>query len=108
MTKSELIDALAMKHSHLAYKDVELSVKVMLEHIIQTLASGERIETRGFGSFNLRYQASRSARNPKTGEVVALPSKHKIHFKPGKELKERVDHSANRGSIVEAHPYTCL
>ena len=70
----------------------------MLVHMIQTLASGERVEIRGFGTFNLRYQASRTARNPKTGEVLALPAKYKIHFKPGKELRERVDRSANRGS----------
>ena len=100
MTKSELIDALAAKQSHLAFNDVESAVKVMLVHMIQTLTSGERIEIRGFGTFNLRYQPSRTARNPKTGEAVVLPAKHKVHFKPGKELKDRVDRSATRGSAV--------
>lgn len=99
MTKSELIDALAVKHSYLALNDVESAVKVMLVHMIQTLVSGERVEIRGFGSFNLRYQPSRTARNPKTGEVVALPAKHKVHFKAGKELRKRVDNSANRASV---------
>jgi len=56
----------------------------------QTLASGERIEIR---SFNLHFQAARSGRNPKTGEKVVLASKYKPHFKPGKELRERVNNS---------------
>ena len=99
MTKSELIDILAEKHNYLPLADVKAAVDMILEHKIQSLTSGERIEIRGFGSFSLRYQASRTARNPKTGEVVALPSKHKVHFKPGKELRKRVDDSVNRSSL---------
>jgi len=93
MTKSELIDTLAMKHTHLVLKDVELSVKIILEHMAQSLASGDRIEIRGFGSFSLHYRAPRTGRNPKTGEAVALSPKYAPHFKPGKELKERVNDS---------------
>jgi len=96
MTKSELIDVLASKQSYLAAKDVELSVKIILEHMAQTLANGERIEVRGFGSFSLHYRKSRMGRNPKTGEEVALPPKYKPHFKPGKGLKDRVNNSINR------------
>jgi len=91
MTKSELIEALAQKQSQLAYKDVELAVKAMLDHMTQTLASGERIEIRGFGSFSLHYRPPRTGRNPKTGDAVTLASKHVPHFKPGKELRDRVN-----------------
>jgi len=96
MTKSEFIEILAKKHSHLSINDVSSAVSIMLEHMIQTLASGERVEIRGFGSFDLHYFASRNGRNPKTGEVLTLPSKYKAHFKPGKELKSRVNNSINR------------
>lgn len=92
MTKSELIDRLAEQQNHLHHLDVELGVKTILEQMSATLASGERIEVRGFGSFSLHYRAPRMGRNPKTGEPVALPGKHVPHFKPGKSLRERVDH----------------
>jgi len=99
MTKSELIDVIAKEQSHLAYRDVELAVKCMLELMSQSLASGERIEIRGFGSFSLHYRPPRKGRNPKTGESVALVGKYVPHFKPGKELRERVN-SPGRGEIV--------
>ena len=89
MTKSELIEALVRKQSQLSYRDVELAVKTMLEHMTQTLASGERIEIRGFGSFSLHYRPPRVGRNPKSGDPVSLPAKYVPHFKPGKELRER-------------------
>ena len=99
MTKSELIEAIAEKQTHLANsedarltpKDIDLVVKNLLEHMSNTLASGERIEIRGFGSFSLHYRPSRTGRNPKTGDAVELPAKHVPHFKPGKELRERVN-----------------
>lgn len=93
MTKSELIEALAARQTHLAASDVELAVKSLLEQMSQALAQGDRIEIRGFGSFSLHYRPPRMGRNPKTGDAVALPGKHVPHFKPGKELRERV----NRG-----------
>ncbi len=96
MTKSELIEALAQKQSQLAYKDVELAVKSMLDLMAQTLASGERIEIRGFGSFSLHYRPPRTGRNPKTGDAVTLASKYVPHFKPGKELRERVNKTRNK------------
>ena len=89
MTKSELIEILAQKQTQLAYKDVELAVKNMLEHMATTLANGERIEIRGFGSFSLHYRAPRTGRNPKTGDSVTLTGKYVPHFKPGKELRDR-------------------
>ncbi len=91
MTKSELIEILAAKNSHLNNKDVELAVKSLLEQMSQALATGQRIEIRGFGSFSLHYRPPRIGRNPKTGDSVALASKHVPHFKPGKELRERVN-----------------
>ncbi len=96
MTKSELIEILATKNSHLNHKDVELAVKSLLEQMSQSLATGERIEIRGFGSFSLHYRPPRMGRNPKTGDAVALAAKHVPHFKPGKELRERVNESRVR------------
>ena len=76
MTKSELIERLATQQSHIPAK---------------TLAQGERIEIRGFGSFSLHYRAPRTGRNPKTGDKVELEGKYVPHFKPGKELRDRAN-----------------
>jgi len=91
MTKSELIEVIAKEQNHLAYRDVELAVKCMMEQMSEALANGQRIEIRGFGSFALHFRPPRVGRNPKTGEAVPLPGKHVPHFKPGKELRDRVD-----------------
>ena len=93
MTKSELIEILAKKQPQLAYKDVELAVKTMIEHMGTMLANGERSEIRGFGSFSLHYRPPRIGRNPKTGDSVQLGAKYVPHFKPGKEMRERVNKS---------------
>lgn len=93
MTKSELIERIAAKQPQLSIKDIELAVKAVLEHMSQTLATGERIEIRGFGSFSLHYREPRQGRNPKTGDTVELSGKHVPHFKPGKEMRERVNQS---------------
>lgn len=95
MTKSELIEKLATSQSQLTAKDMELAVKMILDHMSDALARGERIEIRGFGSFSLHYRAPRVGRNPKSGESVSLPGKYVPHFKPGKELRERVNSSLN-------------
>ena len=91
MTKSELIELIASRQAQLSAKDVELAVKTILEHMSQTLSTGERIEIRGFGSFSLHYREPRKGRNPKTGDAVQLTGKYVPHFKPGKELRERVN-----------------
>lgn len=96
MMKSELIELMARKQSHLAYKDVELAVKSLLEQMSHSLANGDRIEIRGFGSFSLHFRPPRAGRNPKTGDSVSLPGKHVPHFKPGKELRERVNSSIQK------------
>jgi len=97
MTKSELIERIVAVQTQLSVKDVELAVKMMLDHMTECLADGERIEIRGFGSFSLHYRAPRIGRNPKTGEKVDLAGKYVPHFKPGKELKDRV----NLGMMAE-------
>ncbi|TVP59811.1 MAG: integration host factor subunit beta [Halomonadaceae bacterium] len=97
MTKSELVEIIAAKQTQLSVKDVELAVKTLIEHMSQSLAEGQRIEIRGFGSFSLHYRAPRVGRNPKTGDSVDLPEKHVPHFKPGKELREKVNDSLKAG-----------
>ncbi len=101
MTKSELIETLARQQPHLALRDVELAVKCIIEQMSETLASGERIEIRGFGSFSLHHRPPRMGRNPKTGESVSLTEKYVPHFKPGKELRDRVDASREKYRIVD-------
>ena len=91
MTKSELIERLALQAQHVPAHELEVAVKELLEQLAQTLQKGERIEIRGFGSFSLHYRAPRVGRNPKTGETVQLEGKYVPHFKPGKELRDRVN-----------------
>ncbi len=91
MTKSELIELLARRQEHLPPRDVEMAVKCILEQMGSALATGERIEVRGFGSFTLHYRRPRQGRNPKTGEQVILEGKHVPHFKPGKVLRLQVN-----------------
>ena len=91
MTKSELITLLSDKFSQLVHKDAELSVKTIIDSLGNTLGKGGRVEIRGFGSFSLNHRPARLGRNPKTGEKVNVPEKFVPHFKPGKELKIKVD-----------------
>jgi integration host factor subunit beta len=92
MTKSELIARLAERHPHLVAADAELAVKTILDAMVGSLVSGERIEIRGFGSFCLNFRPPRAGRNPKTGEKVQVDGKYVPHFKAGKELRDRVDY----------------
>ena len=108
MTKSELIERIAaqqaqavarmLPQTQLLPKDIELAVKTILEHMSTALAQGDRIEIRGFGSFSLHYRAPRVGRNPKTGESVGLAGKYVPHFKPGKDLRERVNQTMAAGT----------
>lgn len=91
MTKSELIARLAQRYPQLVAKDAEYAVKMILDAMTQSLLGGHRIEIRGFGSFSLHFRPPRQGRNPKTGEAVALAGKYVPHFKPGKDLRERVN-----------------
>ncbi len=92
MNKSELIKRMSDKLDQLTSRDVDLAVHTMIEIMSESLADGERIEIRGFGTFTNHYRKPRSVRNPKTGEVgIYKPGKYVPHFKPGKDLKRRVD-----------------
>ena len=104
MTKSELIDRLAAQFPQLVAKDAELAVKMVLDAMAESLAKGERIEIRGFGSFGLNYRPPRTGRNPKSGEKVQVPEKFVPHFKAGKELRERVDFNGSGQDCSDASP----
>ncbi|WP_096619780.1 integration host factor subunit beta [Candidatus Enterovibrio altilux] len=91
MTKSELIERLCSQQTHLSAKRIEDVIKEILEHMATALEEGNRIEIRGFGSFSLHYRAPRIGRNPKTGDKVELDGKYVPHFKPGKELRDRIN-----------------
>jgi integration host factor subunit beta len=91
MTRSDLIEKLSDQFSSLVIKDAELSVKNILDSMVNTLNQGQRIEIRGFGSFTTTKRPARIGRNPKTGEKVNVSEKIVPHFKAGKELKDRVD-----------------
>lgn len=100
MTKSELIESLSHKLDQFSHKDIELAVNTILDSMIDVLAQGQRIEIRGFGSFSLHQRKARMGRNPKTGEQVPLPAKHVPHFKPGKQLREKVNASRAVTNII--------
>ena len=91
MTKSKIIAMLALRQTQLSFNDVDLAVTAILENMTNALSNGERIEIRGFGSFSIHYRPPRIGRNPKTGEPVSLLAKYVPQFKPGKELRERVN-----------------
>ena len=91
MTRSELIARLAKCYPQLTAKDAEVVVNAILDAMITSLVKGQRIELRGFGTFKINYRPPRTGRNPKNGEKVPVPEKFVPHFKPGRELRERVD-----------------
>ena len=91
MTKSELISVVSDRFPQLLRVDAEMAVNEILGAIAETLASGGRVEIRGFGVFSLNYRPPRVGRNPKTGEPVRVPGTYKPHFKAGKVLREGVN-----------------
>ena len=101
MVKSNLVNALNEKLPELQKRDVELALNCILGQLENALVQGERIEIRGFGSFDLRHRPPRIARNPKSGEAVHLPAKVAIHFKPGKEMRDRVNAASDTFGITE-------
>jgi integration host factor subunit beta len=102
LIKSQLIGELSKHFPHLSERDIALSVNSIIEHMSETLSTGGRIEIRGFGSFNLHFRPPRRAHNPKTGEKLVTEPKYAAHFKPGKELRERVNE--NRHIPIETAP----
>jgi integration host factor subunit beta len=101
VVKTELVKVLKEKLPELQQRDVELAVNCILAQMSDAITKGERIEVRGFGSFDLRHRASRIGRNPKSGESLSLPAKVRVHFKPGKEMRDRVDAARDQCDITE-------
>ena len=101
MVKSELVSTLNEKLPELQIRDVELALNCVLEQMADALVHGERIEIRGFGSFDCRHRPSRIARNPKSGESVNLPAKVTVHFKPGKGMRDRVNTARDQCGITK-------
>ena len=101
MVKSELVQVLKEKLPELQQRDVELAVNCILTQMADAIAKGERIEIRGFGGFDLHHRGPRIGRNPKTGESLSLPAKVKVHFKPDKEMKDRVDAARDQCGIMD-------
>lgn len=101
MNKSKLVKELANKFEHISEKDLALCVNLVFDTISEALYTNKRIEIRGFGAFSLRYRAARQAHNPKTGEKLVTLPKYSPHFKPGKELRERVNESMGQIEIQE-------
>ena len=90
MTKSDLVRRLADANPHLTVREVERIVATVFNRIGAALARGDRVELRGFGAFSTRARGARPARNPRTGEAVAVPDKAAPHFRTGKELRRRL------------------
>lgn len=91
MIRSELVQKIASENSDLRLEEVEKIVDVFFDAIVDQLASGGRVELRGFGAFSTRSRDSRTGRNPRTGDAVAVDAKSVPYFKPGKEMRERLN-----------------
>jgi integration host factor subunit beta len=91
MTKSDLIERVSVRVPHISKKDTETVVNTIFDSMTESLMHGDRIEIRGFGSFQVKIREAREGRNPKTGEPVHIAAKRTPFFKVGKELKEMVD-----------------
>lgn len=98
MTRSELIAELVAEHPHLRQADIDLIVSTVFEEIAAALARGDRVELRGFGAFSAKQRDARTGRNPRTGAAVPVAGKAVPYFKPGKELRERIN--AGNGALV--------
>ena len=100
MLKSEFIHALSLKQPHLSLSDVDAAVHCIIEKMTSELANGGRVEIRGFGAFSLKHRRAKIGRNPRTGVAVSIPQKHSVYFKPGADLKKRVDDSSHMFKII--------
>lgn len=99
VTKSELIDDIALQTPEIQRRDVELVVNTILQTMTDALSQGQRIEIRGFGSFVPKLRRGRAARNPRTGAEVKVPEKYVPFFTVGKELRERINQEPTRESL---------
>ena len=91
MIRSELVQMLARDNPDLALRDIELIVSTFFEEITRRLTEDGRVELRGFGAFSTRARDARTGRNPRTGEVVEVDAKRVPYFKPGKEMRARLN-----------------
>ena len=91
MIRSELLQALAKENPELRPEEVERALDIFFEEITARLATGGRVELRGFGAFSTREREARTGRNPRTGEAVQVPGKRVPYFKPGKEMRARLN-----------------
>ena len=91
MIRSELLQALAKDNPELRQEEVEQVLDIFFDEITERLAEGGRVELRGFGTFSTREREARTGRNPRTGEAVDVPAKRVPYFKPGKEMRERLN-----------------
>lgn len=101
MTRSELIQVVSAKQSQLSYKETEAAIKHIFDQMAEALGKGSRIEIRGFGSFSVRFRPPRMARNPKTGAYIQKEGKYSLRFKPGKEMRERVNQSSEQYPLIK-------
>lgn len=101
MLKSELIQLLTSKQPHLSHADVDAAVTLLINKTMSELASGGRVEIRGFGAFSLKHYKAKLGRNPRTGEIVSVPQRYGVHFKPGDDMKARVNASAVGHKITQ-------
>jgi len=99
MLKSDLIESLSKKFTDVSIQNITRYTSLILDTMANTISKGKRIEIRGFGSFSSNYYAPRQARNPKTGQRIVTAGKYRPHFKPGKELRARINYSASKKSI---------
>ena len=99
MLKSELIQLLASKQPHLSHADVDNAVTLLINKTINELASSGRVEIRGFGAFSLKHYKAKLGRNPRTGEMVSVPQRYGVHFKPGGDMRTRVNASSGEHKI---------
>jgi len=91
MIRSELVQQIAQDNPDLALRDVEAIVSTFFDEIAERLAVDGRVELRGFGAFSTRARDARTGRNPRTGETVAVDAKRVPYFKPGKEMRARLN-----------------
>jgi integration host factor subunit beta len=91
MIRSELLQALARENPELRIEDVERAVDTFFDEVAASLAEGGRVELRGFGAFSTRQREARKGRNPRTGDTVQVPEKRVPYFKPGKEMRARLN-----------------
>jgi integration host factor subunit beta len=91
MIRSELIQLLAQDNPGLTARELDMIVSAFFDAVVKQLANGGRVELRGFGAFSTRARDGRTGRNPRTGSAVAVDAKRVAYFKPGKEIRDRLN-----------------